>query len=109
MIIEIDDKLSPKERKRKLKAIPLLYALKKHNGVQYKAAEWLGITVKTLRSQVKKHVDVKPQRKLTEYEEMELEEFKQNLMKSMGYRYAENKQQFLSTHMALKKKQLLKQ
>lgn len=106
MIIKIDDKLSPKERKTQLKLLPIIYALKLHDQIQYKAAAWLGMSARTIRWYFKRYPQLRQQRELTDNEELELEEYKQKIMKSLGYRYASNKNAFLNIRLFNMRKKL---
>ena len=50
MLIDIDDSLSGKERRRILRIAPVKYALDKFDGHRGKVSKFLGICVRSLRN-----------------------------------------------------------
>lgn len=50
MILDIDDNLPSKERKRLLRTGPIEYALIKFEGNRQHASDWLGISIRTVRN-----------------------------------------------------------
>ena len=58
MIIEIPDKLEPKERKKFLKVLPVIYALNLFNGNRTQAGNFLSLSVRTIRNIIRDNFDL---------------------------------------------------
>lgn len=55
MIINIPDDISPKDRKERLKVLPVVYALKKYDNNIAKAAKFLGVSLRGFRDTIRRY------------------------------------------------------
>lgn len=62
MLIRISDSIHTSERKRLLKILPILFALKKFNGDVLKSAQFLGRSQRSIRNNIDKYHELKDYR-----------------------------------------------
>ena len=83
-----------------------MFALKKFDYVQYKAAEWLGMSARTMRTYFYRYPELHPFT-LSDDELIELEELKERVKSSKGYQFAENKKVFMAQILGTRKRVIL--